>query len=119
MVYQLFATLKNSLAIAIALLLTSKVQCLASEYIFTAPPEVDHQLLEAPSRETEYPLYECAAETEAEEETALDAHNCHCIDCEDLTQDTEADEPLTRDSPSQKGTFGSASVTSKKKPNKQ
>jgi len=94
MVYQLFATLKNSLAIAIALLLTSKVQCLASEYIFTAPPEVDHQLLEAPSRETEYPLYECAAET-------------------------EADEPLTRDSPSEKGTFGSASVTSKKKPNKQ
>ena len=95
MVHQLFATLKSSCAIATFLLLTHNVQCLSSEYIFTAPPEVDRELLEIPASETEYPLYECESETGAESETPLDSHECSCIDCEEVTQDSESDEQLT------------------------
>lgn len=95
MFHQLFTTFKSSSAIALILLLTSKVQCLASEYIFTAPPEVGHELLEIPSSETEYPLYECELAAETESETALDPHDCECIDCESATQDSESDQKLT------------------------
>lgn len=95
MVFQLFATFKSSSAIALILLLTSKTQCLASEYIFTAPPEVGQELIEIPSRETEYPLYECDAETETETETIIDAHECDCVDCEEITQESTPEEQLT------------------------
>ncbi len=95
MVHQLFATLKSSCAIATFLLLTNNGQCLASEYIFTAPPEVNREILEIPASETEYPLYECESETGTESETALDSHQCNCIDCEEVTQDSESDEQLT------------------------
>lgn len=95
MVHQLSATLKSSCAIATFLLLTNKGQCLSSEYIFTAPPEVDRELLEIPASETEYPLYECESETATESETAIDGHQCSCIDCEEVTQDSESDEQLT------------------------
>ncbi len=95
MVQQLFTTFKCSSAIAIILLLTTTVQCLATEYVFTAPPEVDHEILEVPARETEYPLYECESETETESETALDSHDCSCVDCQDITQDSESNGKLT------------------------
>lgn len=95
MVHQLFATLKSSCAIASFLLLINKGQCFSSEYIFIAPPEIDRELLEIPASETEYPLYECESETETESPTALDSHECNCIDCEEVTQDSESDEQLT------------------------
>lgn len=95
MVCQLFTSFKSSSAIAIILLLTNKIQCLASEYIFTAPPEVGQELLEIPSSETEYPLYECEPKTESESETALDSHDCECIDCGEATQDSESERKLT------------------------
>ena len=94
MVHQLFATVRSSLAIATFLLLTNKGQCLSSEYIFTAPPEVDREVLEIPASETEYPLYECESETETESQTALHSHACSCIDCREVTQDSESDEEL-------------------------
>ncbi|MEM7757522.1 MAG: hypothetical protein AAGF83_23300 [Cyanobacteria bacterium P01_G01_bin.67] len=95
MVYQLFTTFKSSSAIAIILLLTNKVYCSATEYVFTAPPEVGQEVLEIPASETEYPLYECEAETETKSEPALDSHECSCIDCGEVTQDAEADAQLT------------------------
>ena len=95
MVNQLFTTIKSSCAIAITLLLSSKLQSSATEYVFTAPPEIGQEVLEIPASETEYPLYECDTETETESEAPLDSHECSCIDCEERTQDDESDEKLT------------------------
>ena len=81
-----------SLAIALSLLLASKVSSLPTEYVFTAPPEVDLELEEIPTRE-EYPLYECSNDVEDEE--VLDSHNCSCIDCEDTVRESKEDKELT------------------------
>lgn len=95
MVFQLFTTFKSSRAIALILLLASETQCLASEYIFTAPPEVGQELIEIPSRETEYPLYECDIETETDSEAIIDAHECDCVDCEEITQESTPEEKIS------------------------
>lgn len=95
MVNQLSITLKSSIAFTIVLLLSNQLYCSATEYVFTAPPEVGQAVLEVPASETEYPLYECDSDIETESATPLDSHNCSCIDCEELTQDEEADERLT------------------------
>lgn len=88
MVYKLFTTCRYSGAIAIVLLLTNAADCWATEYVFTAPPEVDREVIEIPASDTEYPLYECENESEADPETALDSHDCTCTDCE-LRQEDE------------------------------
>lgn len=80
MVYK-FAALIGLVAIAMTPW-SNTIDVRATEYVFTAPPEVDRQLEEIPASETEYPLYECNSETENKDE-ALDSHNCNCIDCED------------------------------------
>ena len=87
------------LAVGIALWLTCKhSECLASEYVFTAPPEVRKKTHEIPQRETEYPLYECNTESETESatdsETALDSHDCSCIeeDCAEMPQETHLEQ---------------------------
>ena len=101
MAYKLFSTGQRSSAITIALLLISKVNCSATEYVFSAPPEVGQETLEIPARETEYPLYECDLETEnqateSESEFALDSHECgNCIDCEEFTQEAESEAQFT------------------------
>ena len=95
MVNQLFNTIKSSSAIALALLLGNQLHCSATEYVFTAPPEVGQEVLEIPASETEYPLYECDGDRETESGTPLDSHNCNCIDCEELTHEEETDEQLT------------------------
>ncbi|MEL6437763.1 MAG: hypothetical protein AAFQ80_00710 [Cyanobacteria bacterium J06621_8] len=95
MVNQLFTTLKSSCAIAITLLLNQQLYCSATEYVFTAPPEVGQEVVEIPVRETEYPLYECDVESKTPSETSMDVHECSCIDCEELTQDHESDAQLT------------------------
>lgn len=98
MVHQLPAKLTSLGTIAIALLLTLVTGCLASEeYVFTAPPEAaELEAEEIPARETEYPLYECNSEENAEAgteaETALDSHDCSCVDCEDLFTESASDE---------------------------
>ena len=78
-------------AMALCLLFTSRASSLPTEYVFTAPPEVDSELEEIPTQE-EYPLYEC--DSELEDEEVFDSHNCACIDCEDLAEEAE-DKELT------------------------
>jgi hypothetical protein len=104
MVYQLLTTCRNSgaigrsprfaiansSAIAITLLLTNTLAASATEYVFTAPPEVNRQIVEIPpARDTDYPLYECNAKTAAEADRALDAHDCSCTDCGDKLEEVE------------------------------
>ena len=88
MVYK-FAALIGLVAIAMTPW-SNRIDVEATEYVFTAPPEVDRQLEEIPASETEYPLYECNSES-ADKDEALDSHNCNCIDCEDTTQDSPSE----------------------------
>ena len=90
--YKLFAILTKFGAVALSLLFSSQVYSLPTEYVFTAPPEVDLELEEIPTQE-EYPLYEC--NSELPEDEVFDSHNCNCIDCEDLAEESEEDETIT------------------------
>ena len=95
MVQKLFATLTSS--IAIGFLLTNQIQVNPQEYVFSAPPEVDRQLVEIPAQK-EYPLDECSVESATEPSTPLDSHDCNCEDSEDLVKDSETSGQLTLDS---------------------
>lgn len=96
MVYKLFVTLIGSMAISITPWSLDRVRANPTEYIFTAPPEIDRELVEIPASETEYPLYECkTASSDADTEAALDSHDCNCIDCEELAEDTQSNSQLT------------------------
>ena len=79
MVYKIDSVLQNSLAIAVVLLLTNVARGSSTEYVFTAPPEVGKEVVEIPTSETEYPLYECDPESDEK----LDSHDCVCSDCEE------------------------------------
>ena len=92
--YKIFTTLIRFGAVALSILFTSKVYSLPTEYVFTAPPEVDLELEEIPTQE-EYPLYEC--NSELEEDEVFDSHNCGCIDCEDLAEESEEEKELTQE----------------------
>ena len=93
--YKPFATFLSSMAIAV--ILGSFVgEANSTEYIFTAPPEVDHDLVEIPASETDYPLYECdSPSSDSETEQALDSHNCNCVECEDVVRDSESENHQT------------------------
>lgn len=91
--YKLLTILTKFGVVFLSLLFTSKVSSLPTEYVFTAPPEVDLELEEIPTQE-EYPLYEC--NSELEEGEVLDSHNCSCIDCDDLAEESEEGKELTR-----------------------
>ena len=86
MVYKLFDIGKKAGAIAIFFLLINTLDCSSTEYVFTAPPEVDRKIQEIPKSESEYPLYECNNESETEENDVLDSHDCTCTDCEELPE---------------------------------
>lgn len=95
MVYHLFNIVnigKNFGAIAIFLLLTTNTLAASStEYVFTAPPEVNRQIVEKiPARDTEYPLHECEAET-VESDDIVDSHNCDCTDCKEKIEESQSD----------------------------
>ena len=90
--YKLFATLTRFGVIVLNLLFTAKAYSLPTEYVFTAPPEVDLELEEIPTQD-EYPLYECSNEIEDEE--VLDSHNCSCVDCEDTVSEPKEEKELT------------------------
>lgn len=91
MVYKLFVSLIGSMAIAIAPWSSDRVRANPTEYVFSAPPEVDRELVEIPASQTDYPLYECSSESsDTETETALDSH-----ECEDMAKDPESDSQLT------------------------
>jgi hypothetical protein len=95
--------LRLGFAIAIIFLSTKTLDASSTEYVFTAPPEVNRQIVEIPPSETEYPLYECNSEVAAKSETAtkateateaknaLDVHDCNCQDCEDTLEESELD----------------------------
>ncbi|MGL5943212.1 MAG: hypothetical protein ACRC2S_23185 [Waterburya sp.] len=99
MVYKLLSSLQGSGMIALILLTTNTVQANPREYVFSAPSESNQELVEIPTRETEYPFYECNPEAENSHEAVLvDSHNCDCVDCENsnnLTQDRDKNEHLT------------------------
>lgn len=100
MVHKLLAVFfKCSGALALLLLVTINPGLANStEYVFSAPPEVDNELADIPQSKTDYPLYECnteqiraeekaqAEETVSAEEKVIDSHNCECVDCENATQ---------------------------------
>ena len=95
MVNKLFATCRYWGAIATIFLLLDPLDCRATEYVFTAPPEVDREVVEIPASDTEYPLYECQGETDADSESVLDSHQCTCVDCD--RSEAEITEPSTAD----------------------
>ena len=98
MMKKLFATFKYSTVMVITLLNIKVTQANSQEYVFTAPPEVDNNIVEIPAKETDYPFYECESESEeqkTEEEELIDSHNCDCKDCEDMVEDTEENEKFT------------------------
>jgi hypothetical protein len=105
--YRLFVKSTNLSMMAIALWLTYNSECLASEYVFTAPPEVRKKTHEIPQRETEYPLYECNTESETESatnsETALDSHDCSCAeeDCAEPQETHLEQESASKSNPSE------------------
>jgi len=78
MVHKLCNVLSRTGAIAIIFLFVNTLESLATEYVFTAPPEVEREVEEIPRSEEEYPLYECYST----EDDALDSHDCVCTDCE-------------------------------------
>lgn len=82
MVYKLCTALGSSTALAMVLLLTNIPKSRSTEYVFTAPPEVEREVVEIPASEEEYPLYEC----DSESDDALDSHDCTCTDCEKVEQ---------------------------------
>jgi len=101
MVYKLLNIGKHGGAIAVIFLSTKTLSASSTEYVFTAPPEVNRQIVEVPPSDTDYPLYECSSEaiakpeavTEATEATevnnALDTHDCNCQDCENTLEESE------------------------------
>ena len=93
--YKLFTALQCSGATLIAFLTAKTVQANPTEYVFSAPPEIDNELVEIPQSETDYPFYECSQEFKNQEtEAAMDSHDCECLDCDDTTQDSESNEQV-------------------------
>ncbi|MEL6929801.1 MAG: hypothetical protein AAFO95_14325 [Cyanobacteria bacterium J06600_6] len=78
MVNKLCNVLHKTSALTIIFLLANTLNTSATEYVFTAPPEVEKEAVEIPSSDEEYPLYECVSESD----DALDSHHCSCADCE-------------------------------------
>ena len=98
---KLLGTLQRSGAIAATLLIANAVKVNSQEYVFSAPSEVDRQLVEIPASETDYPLYECEqheeADSDSETSEAIDSHDCDCIDCknsENNSRDSAAEKQV-------------------------
>lgn len=99
--------------IAMIFLSTNPLGTSATEYVFTAPPEVNRQIVKIPPSKTDYPLYECRSEAIAESAAqpiakpekateateinhALDIHDCNDQDSENSPEESElapADQP--------------------------
>lgn len=99
MLYKLFNIGRNSGIIAIFSLLINTLDCSSTEYVFTAPPESGREQLEIPESAVEYPLYECHHESALAENdilgSHLDGHDCVCVDCETMPENSESDQPYT------------------------
>ena len=99
MIDRLSTTLKCFGAIAIAILIVRVDRADSTEYVFSAPPEVDNEVVEEiPAKEGDYPLYECNIETsetgeteivDDDNNTKIDSHDCDCLDCEDAREESQ------------------------------
>ena len=101
MIDKLFAALKCSGAITIIILTVKAGRANSTEYVFSAPPEVDNKVVEEiPTQEEEYPFYECDEEAlhgedlekNQESDDKIDSHECE----EELTQEAEEQKQLSR-----------------------
>jgi len=105
MTNQLFNTFKRSLAIAILLFTARMISVNATEYVFSAPPEVDNGIAEEiPTQEEDYPFIECdekiseqsEVETETETETKDSNDKIDSHDCGEVSYEEEQEKINTR-----------------------
>lgn len=96
MIDRLFTALKCSGTIAVILFTVKANRANSTEYVFSAPPEIDNNVVEEIPAKEDYPLYECNVETsetgetetvDDDNNTKIDSHDCDCIDCEETTQE--------------------------------
>jgi len=100
---KLITTFQRSGTIAIALVIANGISADSQEYVYSAPPEVDYELVDIPNSNTEYPLYECNQESEQHQQANMDPHDCDCIDCEGFSQNSPKEsEQLTSQNRSSK-----------------
>ena len=101
MINKLSTALKCSGAMTIALVMVVASRANSTEYVFSAPPEVDKNVAEEiPAQEVDYPFYECDVEasekgemvTDEDNNTKIDSHDCDCIDCGEVTSEQEAEQ---------------------------
>ena len=99
MINKVFDILRCSGVIAITLLNVKAIRADTTEYVFSAPPEIDNQIEEEiPAQETEYPFYECEQEADNPNDQGLrDSHDCVCQDCEERVEETSETENRDRD----------------------
>ena len=104
MINKLPAALKYSGTMAVILMTVIANQANSTEYVFSAPPEVDNNIVEEiPAQEADYPFYDCNTETSEHETTEvneendnrIDSHNCDCIDCEEATSEEQKHSKVT------------------------
>lgn len=95
---KLFTALKYSGTMTVSILIVQANQAKATEYVFSAPPEVDNNIVEEiPAQEADYPFYDCdtqalkqeEAEVTEDDDTKIDSHDCDCVDCEETTLQNE------------------------------
>lgn len=98
MINKLFNILRCSGVIAITLLNVKTMRADTTEYVFSAPPEIDNEIEEEiPAQETDYPFYECEQEADNQTNEGLrDSHDCVCEDCEERVEETSETENRDR-----------------------
>ena len=103
MINKLLIILKCSGVFAITMFMVKTSFADTTEYVFSAPPEVDNNVVEEiPAQETDYPLYECDRDLETENANdedsngKIDSHDCDCLDCGEVPQDLEKNKLSSR-----------------------
>lgn len=100
---KLLTVLGCSSSIATILLSTIPAQANSSvEYVFTAPT-ADSEMVQVPSRDTDYPLYDCSCSEYApemvekldrESDKAIELFGCDCAGCLRLVRNLEQTAPI-------------------------
>lgn len=91
---KLLAIFKCSGAIVINLFVVNLVQANPREYVFTAPPEVDYELVEIPASDKDYPLYECDQKLDQTKSAIGESHNCDHLPPDSNDSNSEKKEQL-------------------------
>ncbi|MCC0176407.1 hypothetical protein I4641_05375 [Waterburya agarophytonicola K14] len=98
MINRLFTTLKCSGTLTIVLFAVRAFPANSTEYVFSAPPEVDNEVIEIREQAEDYPFYECdreisdpeAKEKSEDTEAEIDSH-----DCDDLLENEYKQDKLS------------------------